>query len=106
MEWLSRTYGAYDDQHKIEDLRSENVRLNIQVQSHQLESTNRALWLKRKAESDALDGRPAKLSRYQEPPLRGFAPPTPNSSRALSADIDEVEGLQTGGWRQICFMSL
>ncbi|KAG9101682.1 hypothetical protein FS749_004491 [Ceratobasidium sp. UAMH 11750] len=92
---------------KLEDLRSENVRLNIQVQSHQLESTNRALWLKRKAESDTLDSRPAKLSRRQEPPSQGFAPPTPNSSRALSADVDgEVEGLQIGVWRQIYFMSL
>ncbi|KAG9104878.1 hypothetical protein FRC06_006703 [Ceratobasidium sp. 370] len=58
-------------------------------------ATNRALWLKRKAESGALDSRPAKLSRHREPSLQGFAPPTPNSSRALSADVDdEVEGLK------------
>ncbi|QRV76566.1 hypothetical protein RhiJN_04581 [Ceratobasidium sp. AG-Ba] len=80
-------------QQKILELRSENVRLNVQIQSHQLESTNRALWHKRKAESDVLDSRPAKFPRQQNAVSQGFAPPTPSSSRALSADLDdEVEG--------------
>ncbi|QRW05469.1 hypothetical protein RhiLY_04468 [Ceratobasidium sp. AG-Ba] len=80
-------------QQKILELRSENVRLNVQIQSHQLESTNRALWHKRKAESDVLDNRPAKFPRQQSAVSQGFAPPTPSSSRALSADLDDgVEG--------------
>ncbi|KAG8689333.1 hypothetical protein FRC09_012468 [Ceratobasidium sp. 395] len=80
-------------QNQLEELRSDNVRLNIQVQSHQLESTNRALWLKRKSDFDALDTRPTKLSRHEDPPSQSFAPPTPSSFRGLSSDRDdEAEG--------------
>lgn len=53
-------------QGKVDKLQSEVIRLNVQVQSHQLESTRRGLWLKRKAGLDGLDERPRKLSRQQD----------------------------------------
>ncbi|KAF8609599.1 hypothetical protein BDV93DRAFT_149297 [Ceratobasidium sp. AG-I] len=74
---------------KIEKLQSEVIRLNVQVQSHQLESTRRGLWLKRKASLDGPEERPRKLSRQQDF-AQGFAPSLPSPSCSTSMNTHNV----------------